>query len=227
MTCITRCPSLALKSYDVSLWDAAICLVSLFSGAPFAFRHLETSNVDLEHFYGHRVLALVEMTPVVGGLFALIEKVIVFVYRTFFYHPHQMWPQRKLTPEEAVEHMVKNSRKALEEARKADPLSRDVLATWEEVNEVNDWIKTIVLERERISFEIGKLTFVKKVYKSEANFILLKVENAQTLYYYLTQNQIVVRDRSKVILCEDCLRITIGTKQENEKLMSILNKFNK
>ncbi|HLC83001.1 MAG TPA: histidinol-phosphate transaminase [Bacteroidia bacterium] len=102
-----------------------------------------------------------------------------------------------------------------------------VINALEKVNEVNDWIKTIVLERERISFEIGKLTFVKKVYKSEANFILLKVENAQTLYYYLTQNQIVVRDRSKVILCENCLRITIGTKQENEKLMSILNKFNK
>lgn len=101
-----------------------------------------------------------------------------------------------------------------------------VLKALDNIKQVNDWIKSIVEEREKLSVILNQLPFVKKVYKSEANFILVKVEDAPALYYYLTQNQIVVRDRSKVVLCDDCLRITIGTKQENEQLSSILKKYN-
>ncbi len=102
-----------------------------------------------------------------------------------------------------------------------------VLNALDNMKQVNDWIKTIVEEREKFSVELNQLLFVKKVYKSEANFILVKVEDASALYYYLTQNQIVVRDRSKVVLCDDCLRITIGTKEENKQLISVLKKYSK
>ena len=100
-----------------------------------------------------------------------------------------------------------------------------VLKALDNMKQVNDWIKTIVEEREKFSVELNQLSFVKKVYKSEANFILVKVEDASTLYFYLTQNQIVVRDRSKVVLCDDCLRITIGTKEDNRQLISTLKKY--
>lgn len=102
-----------------------------------------------------------------------------------------------------------------------------VLKALDNVKQVNDWIKSIVEERENFSVILNQLPFVKNVYKSEANFILVKVEDASALYYYLTQNQIVVRDRSKVVLCDDCLRITIGTKEQNEQLISILKIYNK
>lgn len=97
----------------------------------------------------------------------------------------------------------------------------------ENVNEVNDWIKTIVEERIRLGLELTKLSFVKKVYKSEANFILVKVDDPESLYFYLTKNKIVVRDRSRVVLCEGCLRITVGTKEENELLIKTLKKYKK
>lgn len=100
-----------------------------------------------------------------------------------------------------------------------------VLKALDNVKQVNDWIKTIVEERERISLELTKLLFIKKIYKSEANFILIKVLDAAALYYYLTQNQIVVRDRSKIEFCNECLRITIGKKEENENLLSILKNY--
>ncbi|MBL0330365.1 MAG: histidinol-phosphate transaminase [Bacteroidetes bacterium] len=99
------------------------------------------------------------------------------------------------------------------------------LKALDNVSQVNEWIKTIVEQREKLSAEIALLPFVKKVYRSDANFILVKVVDAPTLYYFLTQHQIVVRDRSKVVLCDDCLRITIGKKDENEQLISILKKY--
>lgn len=99
------------------------------------------------------------------------------------------------------------------------------LKALDNVSQVNEWIKTIVEQREKLSTEIVLLPFVKKVYRSDANFILVKVADAPALYYFLTQHQIVVRDRSKVVLCDDCLRITIGKKDENEQLISILKKY--
>lgn len=93
------------------------------------------------------------------------------------------------------------------------------------MQQVNSWIKQIVEERERLRKEILQLFFVEKVYDSEANFILVKVETPELLYYYLTQNKIVIRDRSKVMLCEGCLRITVGTKEENDLLIETLKKY--
>ena len=71
----------------------------------------------------------------------------------------------------------------------------------------------------------SKLPFVKKVYKSDANFLLVKVGDPVQLYDYLAKNKIVIRDRSKVTLCEGCLRFTIGTKEENNIVMDQLMQY--
>ncbi|HEX7903604.1 MAG TPA: histidinol-phosphate transaminase [Chitinophagaceae bacterium] len=84
---------------------------------------------------------------------------------------------------------------------------------------VNDWIQITVEERELLKEELLKLPITKTVYPSDANFILVKMENARNVYEYLSGKGIIVRDRSKVILCDDCLRITIGTPEENKQLV--------
>lgn len=99
------------------------------------------------------------------------------------------------------------------------------LEALENVEQINSWIKTIVAQREFISKELLSFPFVKKVYPSDANFILAKVNDALHLYNYLVEKQIVVRDRSKVALCEGCLRMTIGTEEENKNLLTALKNY--
>ncbi len=96
----------------------------------------------------------------------------------------------------------------------------------ENVEQINNWIKLIVVQREIISKELSGFSFVKKVYPSDANFILIKFEDAKNLYNYLIEKQIIVRDRSKVALCKGCLRITIGTEEENKKLLLAFKNYN-
>ncbi|HEY0031562.1 MAG TPA: histidinol-phosphate transaminase [Bacteroidia bacterium] len=100
-----------------------------------------------------------------------------------------------------------------------------VLEALDNVTRVNEWIRSIVKEREILRAEILKLPFVRSVYPSDANFILVKVENADAIYNYLSENKIIIRDRSKVLLCEGCLRITVGTEKENELLLTQLKKY--
>ncbi len=100
-----------------------------------------------------------------------------------------------------------------------------VIEALNNTDKINDWIKTIVKERELLSVEISKLDFVLKVYPSEANFILIKTKDALAIYNYLTSKQIIIRDRSKVELCEGCLRITVGTKEENQSLLNTLKQY--
>ena len=69
------------------------------------------------------------------------------------------------------------------------------------------------------------LPFCEKVYDSDANFLLVKVDNAQAIYDYLKANGIIVRNRTRVTLCNDCLRITIGSKGENNELLSALRQY--
>lgn len=90
------------------------------------------------------------------------------------------------------------------------------------IAQVNDWIKESVAERDRLSTDLNTLDIVKKVYPSDANFILVEVTDATQIYDSLVDEGIIVRDRSKVTLCEGCLRITVGTREENDKLLSIL-----
>ena len=91
--------------------------------------------------------------------------------------------------------------------------------------EKEEWVKTIVEERDKMVRKLFKLSFVQVVYPSDANFILVKMHDARGIYEYLTDLKIIVRDRSKIALCDDCLRITIGSPKENKKLRKALKEL--
>jgi len=93
------------------------------------------------------------------------------------------------------------------------------------IAQVNEWIKESVAERDRLSKALSGINIVTKVYPSDANFILTEVTDALKIYDTLVEQGIIVRDRSKVTLCEGCLRITVGTKEENDKLLTVLENF--
>jgi histidinol-phosphate aminotransferase len=86
----------------------------------------------------------------------------------------------------------------------------------------NEWVKEIIAQREILKAELATLENVKKVYPSDANFLLVKIENARDIYSQLVAKGIIVRDRSNVVLCNDCLRITVGTTTENKILVKEL-----
>lgn len=94
-----------------------------------------------------------------------------------------------------------------------------------EVDKVNSWIKETVSEREKLKSELEKIDCILKIYPSDANFILVKVKDAKSAYNYLIDNSIVTRDRSKIALCEGCLRITVGTTDENIQLINALKHY--
>lgn len=90
---------------------------------------------------------------------------------------------------------------------------------------VNEWITASVLQKEMLIKEMDNFTFVVEVYPSDANFFLVKVKDAAHLYAYLSENEIVVRNRSKDPGCENCLRITVGTPYENQQLLNLLKSY--
>ncbi len=93
------------------------------------------------------------------------------------------------------------------------------------IDQINSWIKEIVTERDRLISELQTYSFIQKVYPSDANFILVKTNHPHGIYNYLVSKKVIVRDRSSVELCEGCLRITIGTKEENINLLSLLKAY--
>jgi histidinol-phosphate aminotransferase len=97
------------------------------------------------------------------------------------------------------------------------------LQALDNVAQKNNWVKEILIEREHLKKELLSAKLVEKVYPSDANFLLVKVKNAPAIYKSLMDKGIIVRDRSKVILCDNCLRITVGTPEENKKLIEALN----
>jgi len=90
---------------------------------------------------------------------------------------------------------------------------------------VNEHIATTVTEREKLKSELLNLSHTETVFPSDANFLLVKMKGARNIYEHLCQKGIIVRDRSKVVLCDDCLRITIGTESENQILIEALKKM--
>ena len=96
------------------------------------------------------------------------------------------------------------------------------LKALENVDQVNEWIKITVAEREKLREDLLGLATVKKVHPSDANFILVELEDASHTYNSLVGQGIITRDRSKVTLCEGCLRITVGTPDENETLLEAI-----
>ena len=99
---------------------------------------------------------------------------------------------------------------------------REALELLKDPFEVDKWVRTILLERSRMIDAIGLLPMCRKIHHSDANFLLVEVDDAQATYDYLVDKGIIVRNRNSVRLCEGCLRITIGTKTENQELLAAL-----
>jgi histidinol-phosphate aminotransferase len=92
----------------------------------------------------------------------------------------------------------------------------------QKIQQKNAWVAEIIAERKRLENDLQQIKTVKKVYPSSANFLLVKISNARNVYHQLVSRGIIVRDRSNVILCDDCLRITVGTPVENQTLLKEL-----
>ena len=90
---------------------------------------------------------------------------------------------------------------------------------------VDAWIENAKAERLRLEDSLIGLDIVQRVYRSDANFLLVRVDDANAVYRYLIEGKIVVRNRSNVELCEGCLRITVGTPEENGRLFDALSSF--
>ena len=90
-------------------------------------------------------------------------------------------------------------------------------------NEVSDQVSSILREREKLANALASCFFVKKIYPSDANFILIKVDDANKRYDELLRHGIVIRNRTTQLGCENCLRISVGTPAENKQLLTLLN----
>jgi histidinol-phosphate aminotransferase len=88
-----------------------------------------------------------------------------------------------------------------------------------------DWVAIILKEREKMIENLKKYPFVVKVYPTDANFVLVKTHDPRGIYQYLVDEKIIVRDRSSIFLCEDCLRISIGSAEENAILIEALDEL--
>lgn len=97
------------------------------------------------------------------------------------------------------------------------------LQALDNVKQVNEWIRETVIERDKLAAALEQLPLVLKVYPSDANFVLARTTDAKAIYQHLVGQGIVVRDRSRVELCAGCLRITVGTPEENETLINALS----
>jgi histidinol-phosphate aminotransferase len=87
------------------------------------------------------------------------------------------------------------------------------------------WVDEILKERALLIGELQRLNMVEKIFPSDANFLLVRVKDAHSTYQYLIDNRIIVRDRSRVNLCYNCLRITVGTPEENKRLIEALKQI--
>lgn len=86
----------------------------------------------------------------------------------------------------------------------------------------NEWVSTLIEQRDWLAKELSTLLLVEEVFPSDANFILIKVPDANEIYSKLVDKGIIVRNRNSVSLCAGCLRITVGTETENKKLIEEL-----
>ncbi len=99
------------------------------------------------------------------------------------------------------------------------------LALLSDFGTIDAWLAQIRREREHVLPALAELPIVLKVFPTDANFVLVRVTDANRIYRYLIEKGIVVRNRTRVQLCRDCLRITIGTRQENNELLGALRFF--
>lgn len=91
--------------------------------------------------------------------------------------------------------------------------------------QVRQWVKTLLDERSALIEELQKLPVIEKIYPTDANFLLVKVPDANAVYHYLVDKSIIIRNRNTVSLCLGCVRITVGTPEENRILLKELKQF--
>lgn len=91
--------------------------------------------------------------------------------------------------------------------------------------EIERWIKTLKEAREELEAEFMQLPCCVRIFPSDANFFLARVTDAVAIYNFLVGKGIIVRNRNSVSLCGNCLRVTVGTRVENEKLIEALKSF--
>lgn len=96
------------------------------------------------------------------------------------------------------------------------------LEALENAEQKNQWVEIILKERLKMIEELKRFPFVTQIYPSDANFLLVKMNDARGIFDYLMEEGVIVRDRSKVTLCEGSLRITVGSKEENKTLIEKL-----
>lgn len=102
---------------------------------------------------------------------------------------------------------------------------KTALESLDHINDKDQWIRCILDQRAFLQKELSRLHTVKHILESDANFLMVKFENPRDVHDFLIKRKIIVRDRSKVALCEGYLRITIGTGQENEMLLKALREY--
>ncbi len=107
----------------------------------------------------------------------------------------------------------------------SQPAQEAILQALKNAAAVDETIAEIISEREKLIEKLSEIPSVEKIYPTDANFVLVKMTDADDVYQSLLGEKIVVRNRSRVELCADCLRITVGTPAENEILLETLKKL--
>ena len=89
----------------------------------------------------------------------------------------------------------------------------------------DDWVGLILEEKKKLISSLKGLDFVKEVFPSDANFLLVRVDDPNALYNHLYEGGVIIRNRSNLPLCEGCLRITVGTREENTRLLELMQSW--
>ena len=89
----------------------------------------------------------------------------------------------------------------------------------------NEWVGMLIHQRDILTENLGELSFVEKIYPSDANFLLVKMSDPEGVYDKLAAKGVIVRKRNNLSLCKGCLRITVGTAKQNEQLIDELKKI--
>ena len=93
------------------------------------------------------------------------------------------------------------------------------------IEEKDMWVRSILNQKSFLYKTLNQFKFVRKIYPSDANFFLVKVDDPIAIYHFLESDKLIIRNRSKMPLCENCLRITVGTEIENKMLINKLREY--
>ncbi|GAF01695.1 histidinol-phosphate transaminase [Saccharicrinis fermentans] len=95
----------------------------------------------------------------------------------------------------------------------------------EKADDKNTWVQELLRQKEQMSLKMKQYPFIQKIFPSDANYLLIKTTAPKEIYNFLVDQGVIVRDRSTVSLCEGCLRVTIGSKEENNALYAALDQY--